>query len=266
MEIEYHGGISVLPQIYDQSPGDPAKGLPPVDLIKLAFTAEALQKKDFPPIKYVIPGFVPEGVTILAGKPKLGKSWMTLDFSLAVAFGGVAFGSIQCEQGDVLHMALEDNPRRLQSRLYQMLGDTPWPKRLTFLTQCDFIDEGVLELIHQLGPKRVTVHLSVLLPCPEEARISKAFTPIGFVGRQALPVGRKLIQQFSGVIDVTKTEHRLDVLHDNISLLPVIGNPQGLRKDREFPAILQKLPQREGMQRGDPWHAVLAHLLSHTLA
>jgi predicted ATP-dependent serine protease len=110
-------------------------------------TAEALQRTNFPPIKYVVPDFVPEGLTILAGKPKMGKSWLALDFSLAVAYGGVVLGEIEVEQGDVLCLALEDNLRRLQSRLTQMLGDRAWPKRLTFRTESPLLDEGGLELI-----------------------------------------------------------------------------------------------------------------------
>jgi len=70
--------------------------------------ASELQALQFPPIKYVIPGYIVEGLTIFAGRPKLGKSWCCLDWGGAVASGGVAFGSIQCEEGDVLYLALVD--------------------------------------------------------------------------------------------------------------------------------------------------------------
>ena len=43
-----------------------------------------------------------------------------LDWAIAVAIGGVAFGAIKCEVGDVLYAALEDNPRRLQRRMRQV--------------------------------------------------------------------------------------------------------------------------------------------------
>ena len=56
------------------------------------FTAAALQKMEFPPINWVVPGVLPEGLTILAGKPKLGKSWLALDMALAVAAGGDVLG------------------------------------------------------------------------------------------------------------------------------------------------------------------------------
>jgi hypothetical protein len=37
-------------------------------------TAKALQTKTFAPVRIIVPGLIPEGVTILAGKPKIGKS------------------------------------------------------------------------------------------------------------------------------------------------------------------------------------------------
>jgi AAA domain len=72
---------------------------------------------DFPPLEYVIPGYVVEGLAVLSGKQKLGKSWWAYDASIAVATGGKAMGSIQCDQGDVLYLAFEDNRRRVKDRL-----------------------------------------------------------------------------------------------------------------------------------------------------
>jgi hypothetical protein len=48
---------------------------------------------DFAPLEYVIPGYV-EGLTVLGGKPKLGKSWWAYDASIAVATGGKAMGAV----------------------------------------------------------------------------------------------------------------------------------------------------------------------------
>jgi hypothetical protein len=111
--------------------------------------AASLQDQTFAPIKYVIPGYVPEGLTILAGKPKLGKSWLSLDWAIAVAYGGTAMESITCEQGDVLYAALEDNPRRLQSRMQTLLPDPHmrWPAGLQFATHMETLDQGGVEFV-----------------------------------------------------------------------------------------------------------------------
>lgn len=83
---------------------------------RLGLTSSAtLMAKDLPPIRYVVPGFIAEGLTLLAGKSKIGKSWLILGTAIAVASGGYAFGSIKVDEGDVLYLALEDNERHLQA-------------------------------------------------------------------------------------------------------------------------------------------------------
>jgi RecA-family ATPase len=72
-------------------------------------------------------GDVDEGVTLLAGAPKLGKSWLMLNVAVAVASGGKAFGSIDVEQGAVLYLAVDDNGRRLQKRLRGCCRANPGP-------------------------------------------------------------------------------------------------------------------------------------------
>jgi AAA domain len=108
-------------------------------------TARNLQEMEFPPIEWVVPGYIVEGLTILAGKPKLGKSWLALDWALASAYGGIACGSIECQAGDVLYLALEDNKRRLKSRMQQLLPDGVWPDRLELITNFRRLNEGGLD-------------------------------------------------------------------------------------------------------------------------
>src|SRR5215216_6264751 len=104
-------------------------------------TAAELLGLELPPIRWSVPGLVPEGVTLLAGKPKLGKSWMALGIGIAVSTGGVALGTRSVEQGDVLYMALEDNYRRLHKRLKKLFtGEVP--ERLHIATEWPRMDEG----------------------------------------------------------------------------------------------------------------------------
>lgn len=114
--------------------------------------ARALSRKTFAPIKYVVPGYVAEGLTLFAGKPKIGKSWFCLDIALAVAAGGTCLGDIDCEQGDVLYLALEDNERRLQSRIARLWereaqAGEPVPDRLFYATEWPRANEGGVALI-----------------------------------------------------------------------------------------------------------------------
>ena len=107
-------------------------------------SAADLKDKTFPPINWVIPNYLPQGVTVLAGRPKLGKSWLALDWAVAVGGGSETLG-IKCEDGDVLYAALEDKERRLKNRMTKMA--TTWPERLTFMCSMPKADEGGIELV-----------------------------------------------------------------------------------------------------------------------
>ena len=109
-------------------------------------SARELMQKTFAEIRYIIPGFVAEGLTVLAGAPKVGKSWMTLGWALSVAGERPAFGSLNTDAGDVLYLALEDNERRLQKRL-RLMAVGSVPERLTLMTEWPSIDEGCVEQI-----------------------------------------------------------------------------------------------------------------------
>ncbi|HEV2810066.1 MAG TPA: AAA family ATPase [Acidimicrobiales bacterium] len=112
------------------------------------WTATELLAAVFPDPKYVIPGIVPEGLTIVAGPPKVGKSWLAMNGAVAVGSGGKAFGRIPVEQGHVLYLALEDPGRRLQKRLRQVMAEGPTPTHLTFIPEWPRLDPiglGMLE-------------------------------------------------------------------------------------------------------------------------
>ena len=123
--------------------------MPTVDI----FTAMDLHRKQFAPVKWAIPGFLPEGLCLLAGKPKMGKSWMALALGIAVATGGAAFGKIRTTPGSVLYLALEDSPRRLKSRISILLdqdGDAAYPDRLHLAKR----GRGTARTIPMAGPPR----------------------------------------------------------------------------------------------------------------
>ncbi len=129
-----------------------ASGPPPDPKRPVIGTAAALKAMSFAPIKYVVPGYIAEGCTLLAGRPKLGKSWLVMEMALAVAKGGTCLGGIECEQGDVLMLALEDNQRRLHSRIKKLspaLVPTAWPEALHYATEWPRANEGGLKYIEE---------------------------------------------------------------------------------------------------------------------
>lgn len=106
-----------------------------------------LQKEEFPPLKWAIPDILPEGLTWLCGKPKLGKSWMLLSMMCAVAFGGVALGNVPVEEGEVLYLSLEDNKRRLKNRANIVLDNLKASDNFYYAINWPRLNEGGLEAL-----------------------------------------------------------------------------------------------------------------------
>src|SRR5215216_2618736 len=110
-------------------------------------TAAELMDKELPPVKWAVPGVLPEGVTILAGKPKMGKSWLGLGLCVSVAAGGRALGKIGVERGGALYLGLEDRERRLQKRLRKILGERDVPHGLDVAWEWPQLDHGGVEAL-----------------------------------------------------------------------------------------------------------------------
>lgn len=107
-----------------------------------SWTADELMNMSFPEPTWAVPGLITEGVTLLCGPPKVGKSWLSLNIGLSIAAGRQALGSIDVESGPVLYMALEDTPRRLQARMRRVLADQAAPAGLTLDTYCPPLPAG----------------------------------------------------------------------------------------------------------------------------
>lgn len=113
---------------------DNGKAPEPPPAVRTSWTVGDLLAAEFPEPRWIAPGLLPTGLAILAGRPKLGKSWMALQLAVAVGSGGMFLGQ-RVEAGHALYIALEDNPRRLKSRL-EAIGaparanlhfETAWP-------------------------------------------------------------------------------------------------------------------------------------------
>lgn len=112
------------------------------------FNLWQLMQENHPPVKWIIDRLIPQGTLLLAGKPKMGKSWSALGMCIAVATGGVVFGEFAAEMGKALYLALEDNKRRLQSRAAALLqselrGDGPLTN-LDLKIRSNRLDNGLI--------------------------------------------------------------------------------------------------------------------------
>ena len=99
----------------------------------------------------VIDGLLPAGTYLLAGAPKIGKSFLVLQMAYQVSMGAPFLG-FSSRQGTVLYLALEDTYERLQKRLSQMT-DSDSPKlKLSVISETleeDLTERLRLFLLHE---------------------------------------------------------------------------------------------------------------------
>ena len=143
-----------------------ASALPKAAWRDHVYTAASLQRMTFPPVSYCVPGLIPEGLTIIAGKPKIGKSWLALDICIAVAMDRFCLGDRKPVQGDVLYAAMEDNPKRLQKRIDKVLSPVgpAWPEQFTLANSWRRLDKGGVEDIKEWIEQAAKPRLVILDP------------------------------------------------------------------------------------------------------
>lgn len=98
-------------------------------------------KIERPPV--IIDNLIPAGLTVLAGAPKRGKSWMALKMALSIASGDAFFG-MPSKKGAVLYLDLESKSYRVQDRLSKLMVG-PAPENLYFAHRSERLDGGLLE-------------------------------------------------------------------------------------------------------------------------
>ena len=107
-------------------------------------STDELMRAEYPPVRWAVDGLVPEGVTVFAAPWKAGKSRVILDCLIGVTTGTEALGSLRCEPGPALYIALEDGPRRAQDRMRMTRGDRPEPVELHWAYDLAAVDKGGL--------------------------------------------------------------------------------------------------------------------------
>lgn len=101
---------------------------------------QTLLDMQLPQIRFVADGLLPQGLHILAGAAKTGKSWLLLLLSLRVA-QGKPFWNLQTERGTVLSLCLEDSLNRIQQRLMDLTEGAP--DNLHFATLSKSLSDGL---------------------------------------------------------------------------------------------------------------------------
>jgi len=107
---------------------------------------ETLVDKRLPPTRFCVQTLLPQGVTILGGAPKIGKSWLVLDLCVRVA-KGESIWNLPTAKGTTLYLCLEDTERRVQERLLSITDDVP--ANAFFAVAAKTLADGLAEQIRQ---------------------------------------------------------------------------------------------------------------------
>lgn len=122
-----------------------------------SWTAQSLLAERFPPPRQIVAGILPEGLALLGGRPKRGKSWLALQLAVDVITGRSSMGRV--DSGRVIVLALEDSPRRLQQRLIAL--DCPPTSNLHLVTNFPPLHAGgisdLCDLIERFDPVLVVI-------------------------------------------------------------------------------------------------------------
>ncbi|MBR3867074.1 MAG: AAA family ATPase, partial [Butyricicoccus sp.] len=124
-------------------------------------SAPALVQKDLPPVRFLVDGLLPQGLTLIASPPKYGKSWLVLDLCLAVAAGKPFLGR-ETEKATCLYLALEDSEVCLKSRILKLLNGDEVPDKLHLTTVSPALGDGLIEELTQAAKAYADLDLVVI--------------------------------------------------------------------------------------------------------
>ena len=124
--------------------------------------AETLYYKPLAHPRMLIDGILADGLAVMAGDSKIGKSWMVLWLCLQISKGEPVWG-IPTQKTDVVYLALEDREWRIQQRM-QELTEAP-PENLHFGFSCGQLGselESQIEAVLQDYPSTGLIFIDTL--------------------------------------------------------------------------------------------------------
>lgn len=107
---------------------------------------ESLMNLPMEPMVFVVDTLISQGLHLLAGTPKVGKSWLALWLATAVAKGEDVW-NLHTKQGTTLYLCLEDSMRRIQNRLFTITDEAPSSVR--FCTESNILEKGLEQQLTQ---------------------------------------------------------------------------------------------------------------------
>ena len=195
-------------------------------------TAEDLQNRTYEPTHFLVDELIPEGLHILAGAPKIGKSWLALWLCLCVAQGQPLW-NFATTQGEVLYLSLEDSFQRIQTRLFDLTEDAP--PTLHFAIMADTLRHGLEQQIEQFLAEHPTTKL-VVIDTLQRVRSAGGDSNLYANDYQDVGLLKQLADQHHIAILLI---HHLRKLHDDDPMNMISGST-GLSGAADSAFVLQK--------------------------
>ena len=195
-------------------------------------TAEDLQNRTYEPTHFLVDELIPEGLHILAGAPKIGKSWLALWLCLRVSQGQPLW-NFAVTQGEVLYLSLEDSFQRIQTRLFDLTEDAP--PMLHFAIMADTLKHGLEQQIEQFLMEHPTTKLVVI---DTLQRVRSAGSDSNLYANDYQDIG--LLKRLAGRRHIAiLLIHHLRKLHDDDPMNMISGST-GLSGAADSTFVLQK--------------------------
>lgn len=110
------------------------------------FSAESILNEYIEPPQFIVQSLLAEGLAVLAGPPKYGKSFLSMDLCCSVATGKPFLG-FSTVQSQVLYLCLEDSKGRIKKRLTEVKHDNLVAKNLFFVMNAPDMDNGLFDAL-----------------------------------------------------------------------------------------------------------------------
>ena len=123
-------------------------------------TMSELYETVYPSRPPLIDGLLYPGTYLFVGAPKLGKSFFMAQLAYHISTG-LPLWKFPVKQGTVLYLALEDDYKRLQERLFRMFG-TDSAENLYFSISAKQLGNGLEEQLQRFTKEHSGTHLIII--------------------------------------------------------------------------------------------------------
>lgn len=89
-----------------------------------AYNAQEIREMNLEPTRFCVQSLLPQGLALLGGAPKIGKSWLVLDLCIQIAKGEKIW-DLPTAQGTTLYLCLEDTYQSILERIDAVADDMP---------------------------------------------------------------------------------------------------------------------------------------------